>query len=111
RCAGSIPFAPRRRAERAQPYARSATNWTHWHTRRSPVFPVASAHIAHYVASGWTNRLMTNAAQIDQIDHSLGIVLDPRLSAPFYRQIADQVAARILDGRLPAGYRLPPTRA
>ncbi len=54
---------------------------------------------------------MTNAAQIDQIDHSLGIVLDPRLSAPFYRQIADQVAARILDGRLPAGYRLPPTRA
>jgi len=46
-----------------------------------------------------------------QPDQSLGIVLDSRLSAPFYRQIADQLAARITQGDLPPGFRLPPSRA
>lgn len=49
-----------------------------------------------------------NATQTDQ---SLGIVLDGRLVAPFYRQIVDQVAARITSGDFPPGFRLPPSRA
>jgi len=46
-----------------------------------------------------------------QLDQSLGIVLDGRQAAPFYRQIVDQVAARITSGDLPPGFRLPPSRA
>lgn len=40
----------------------------------------------------------------------LGLAIDPRRDAPLYRQIADQIAARIRSGLLPAGTRLPPTR-
>ncbi|PIE17242.1 MAG: hypothetical protein CSA66_06320 [Proteobacteria bacterium] len=42
--------------------------------------------------------------------HSLGITLDPESDAPLYRQIAEQLAARIRQGTLPAGFKLPPSR-
>jgi GntR family transcriptional regulator/MocR family aminotransferase len=42
---------------------------------------------------------------------SLGLGLDPRSGEPMYRQIFDQVVARIRSGAFPAGFRLPPTRS
>lgn len=42
---------------------------------------------------------------------SLGFALDPRSDDPLRRQVFDQVVARIASGTLPAGFRLPPTRA
>lgn len=36
--------------------------------------------------------------------------LDSERDTPLYRQLADQIAARIRSGALPPGYRLPPTR-
>ena len=41
---------------------------------------------------------------------STGIILDPSLPDPLYRQIFDQVVSRIQSGTFPAGYRLPPSR-
>jgi len=41
----------------------------------------------------------------------LGITLDPQAAAPLFRQLADQIVARIESGAFPEGYRLPPTRA
>jgi GntR family transcriptional regulator / MocR family aminotransferase len=41
---------------------------------------------------------------------SLGLGFDPRSGEPMYRQIFDQVVARIRSGAFPAGFRLPPTR-
>ena len=46
-----------------------------------------------------------------QLVRSTGIALDPGLTEPFYRQIFDQVVARIQSGAFPPGYRLPATRA
>lgn len=40
----------------------------------------------------------------------LGIVLDPSQDEPLYRQLFDQIVARIRSDTFPAGYRLPPTR-
>lgn len=40
----------------------------------------------------------------------LELDLDPTRDAPLYRQVVDQIRARIRSGVLPAGYRLPPTR-
>jgi DNA-binding transcriptional MocR family regulator len=42
---------------------------------------------------------------------SLGLVLEPRSGEPMYRQIFDQVVARVRSGAFPAGFRLPPSRA
>ena len=42
---------------------------------------------------------------------SLGITLDPTDGTTLYRQIFDQVVERIHAGSLPAGFRLPATRA
>ena len=42
---------------------------------------------------------------------SLGFALDPRSDDSLRRQVFDQVVARIASGTLPAGFRLPPTRA
>jgi 2-aminoadipate transaminase len=42
---------------------------------------------------------------------TLGLALDPRSGEPMYRQIFDQVVARIRSGAFPAGFRLPPTRS
>jgi DNA-binding transcriptional MocR family regulator len=42
----------------------------------------------------------------DQLD----LELDSSRDAPLYRQVVDQIKARIRSGALPAGYRLPPTR-
>src|SRR5262245_45668487 len=42
----------------------------------------------------------------DQLD----LTLDAGRDAPLYRQVVDQIKARIRSGTLPAGYRLPPTR-
>ena len=39
-----------------------------------------------------------------------GIVLDPKSDEPLYRQLFDQVIARIRNGTFPTGYRLPATR-
>lgn len=41
----------------------------------------------------------------------LGIKLDPRAEEPLYRQLFDQIVARIQSGTFPPRYRLPPTRA
>ena len=41
----------------------------------------------------------------------LGIRLDPGLTDPLYRQLFDQLVARIQSGTFPARYRLPPSRA
>ncbi|MCH9684583.1 MAG: PLP-dependent aminotransferase family protein [Deltaproteobacteria bacterium] len=41
----------------------------------------------------------------------LGLSTDPASARPLYRQIVDQVSARIHEGTLPAGFRLPATRA
>jgi DNA-binding transcriptional MocR family regulator len=41
----------------------------------------------------------------------LGISVDPAHDEPLYRQLFDQIAARIQSGTFPARYRLPPTRA
>src|SRR5262245_62600899 len=40
----------------------------------------------------------------------LQLDLDASRDAPLYRQVVDQIKARIRSGALPAGYRLPPTR-
>ncbi|MGF1468817.1 MAG: PLP-dependent aminotransferase family protein [Sandaracinaceae bacterium] len=40
----------------------------------------------------------------------LGVTLAPNHRDPYYRQIFDQLAARISSGAFPEGYRLPPTR-
>jgi DNA-binding transcriptional regulator YhcF (GntR family) len=40
-----------------------------------------------------------------------GITLKPERLEPLYRQLFDQVVARIRTGAMPAGHRLPPTRA
>ena len=45
-----------------------------------------------------------------QLDQTLGIKLRSQLSGPFYRQIVDQIAAKIEAGVLAPGYRLPPSR-
>jgi GntR family transcriptional regulator/MocR family aminotransferase len=42
---------------------------------------------------------------------SLGLLIDSDKPEPLYRQIFDALVARIRDGALPAGHRLPPTRA
>lgn len=42
---------------------------------------------------------------------SLGLALDTGAGEPMYRQIFDQVVARIRSGAFPAGFRLPPSRA
>ena len=42
---------------------------------------------------------------------SFGLGLDPGSGEPMYRQIFDQVAARIRSGAFPSGFRLPPSRA
>ncbi len=42
---------------------------------------------------------------------SLGLVVDANRAEPLYRQIFDALVRRIRDGALPAGHRLPPTRA
>jgi DNA-binding transcriptional MocR family regulator len=39
-----------------------------------------------------------------------GLKIDPENGVPVYRQIADEIRAAALDGRLPSGRRLPPTR-
>jgi GntR family transcriptional regulator/MocR family aminotransferase len=41
---------------------------------------------------------------------TLGLTMDPDSKVPLYQQLVRQVAARIGDGTLPAGFRLPPTR-
>ncbi|HET7823871.1 MAG TPA: PLP-dependent aminotransferase family protein [Anaeromyxobacter sp.] len=41
---------------------------------------------------------------------SLGIKLDPRADEPLYRQLFDEIVARIQSGTFPPRYRLPPTR-
>lgn len=48
---------------------------------------------------------------MDQSDQTLGIALDSRSPTPLYRQIKEQLAARIASGALPPGARLPPSRA
>ena len=45
------------------------------------------------------------------MNRSLGLNLDARRSEPYYQQIFDQIVQRIQSGALPAGSRLPPTRA
>ncbi len=45
-----------------------------------------------------------------QVDQTLGIKLRSQLSGPFYRQIVDQIAAKIDAGVLAPGHRLPPSR-
>ncbi len=40
-----------------------------------------------------------------------GIRLDPKASDSLFKQIFDQIVARIRSGAFPAGYRLPPTRS
>lgn len=40
-----------------------------------------------------------------------GIHLDAKSEVPLYRQLFDQIAARIRNGTFPSGFRLPPTRA
>lgn len=42
---------------------------------------------------------------------TVGLTLDPRRNEPLYRQIFDQVVARIETRAFPPGYKLPPTRA
>ncbi|MBS2016042.1 MAG: PLP-dependent aminotransferase family protein [Deltaproteobacteria bacterium] len=42
---------------------------------------------------------------------TVGLTLDPRKREPLYRQIFDQVVARIETRAFPPGYKLPPTRA
>lgn len=42
--------------------------------------------------------------------HKNGIVLHPESEAPLYRQLFDQIAARIRNATFPPGFRLPPTR-
>ena len=41
---------------------------------------------------------------------SIGISIDPKSREPLYKQIADQIAARVRSGAFPTGYKLPPTR-
>ncbi len=43
--------------------------------------------------------------------NDLGFAIRPDGAAPMYRQIFEQIAARIRCGAFPAGFRLPPTRA
>ncbi len=43
--------------------------------------------------------------------HINGITLHPESDAPLYRQLFDQIAARIRNATFPPGFRLPPTRA
>jgi len=45
------------------------------------------------------------------VSHPSGLFLQPRSKDPRYRQVFDQIIARIRDGTFPAGFRLPPTRA
>jgi DNA-binding transcriptional MocR family regulator len=40
----------------------------------------------------------------------VGLTVDPRRDEPIYRQIFDQVVARVQAGTFPPGYKLPPTR-
>lgn len=40
-----------------------------------------------------------------------GITLNAKSDVPLYRQLFDQIAARIRNGTFPPGFRLPPTRA
>jgi DNA-binding transcriptional MocR family regulator len=44
------------------------------------------------------------------MDASVGIALQPGRGEPLYRQLFDQIVARIRSGTFPPGYRLPPTR-
>jgi GntR family transcriptional regulator/MocR family aminotransferase len=43
--------------------------------------------------------------------HTTGITLDATSAEPLYKQIFDQLVARIRSRAFPAGHRLPPTRA
>ena len=43
--------------------------------------------------------------------HTTGITLDPASGEPLYKQIFDQVVARIRSRALPPGHRLPPSRS
>ena len=45
-----------------------------------------------------------------QMFRESGISLEPGVGQPLYRQIFDQVAARVSSGVLTPGFRLPPTR-
>lgn len=47
----------------------------------------------------------------DQVDQSIAIALDSASGVPFYRQIYDELVARIRAGSLMPGTRLPPSRA
>ena len=40
-----------------------------------------------------------------------GFTVDDSRADPLFRQIADQIVARIENGAFPQGFRLPPTRA
>jgi GntR family transcriptional regulator/MocR family aminotransferase len=44
------------------------------------------------------------------MERSTGISLSKTSSEPLYKQLFDQIVARILSRAFPAGYRLPPTR-
>jgi DNA-binding transcriptional MocR family regulator len=45
------------------------------------------------------------------VKRTFGITLDPAGTEPIYRQIADQIAARVRSGALPSGFKLPPSRS
>jgi DNA-binding transcriptional MocR family regulator len=44
------------------------------------------------------------------LGQSVGLLIDPKRDEPLYRQIFDQVVARIETRAFPPGFRLPPTR-
>lgn len=44
------------------------------------------------------------------MDRAIGLSLDVSSDEPLYRQIVEQVTARVKTGAFPAGFRLPPTR-
>jgi DNA-binding transcriptional MocR family regulator len=45
------------------------------------------------------------------MDRALGLTLDPSVAIPLYQQIVDGITRRVESGALPAGFRLPTTRA
>src|SRR5262245_63836453 len=66
---------------------------------REPHWPLCSAKNAPQCRPG-------EVPMRDQLD----LTLDSGRDAPLYRQVVDQIRARIRSGALPVGYRLPPTR-
>lgn len=44
------------------------------------------------------------------MERAIGLVLDAASGEPLYRQIVEQVTARVKSGAFPPGFRLPPTR-